>query len=106
MRHEIGEGFFDDLLASAKDKIKAHIEKNAAAHHAHIKTHMIQTAKRLAGAKNKKGELQKIKKEMKEKGLAKVAELHEKVKTAGAKHLEALKKKALAVRRCRRGFLG
>ena len=90
MRHEIGEGFFDDMIADTKKKITEHIKKNAAAHHKHIKTHMKATAVRLAGAKDKKAELQKIKKEMKEKGLAKVAELHEKVKTAGAKHLEAL----------------
>lgn len=92
---QIGAGFFNDHIEKAKKGLHAHATRIAKKHHAHIKTHMAATTRRLWKAKDRKAELNKVKAEMIKKGLAKANEIHEAGKAAAAVHVERLKKHAI-----------
>ena len=61
---QIGAGFFNDHIESAKKSLHAHAHRLAKKHHAHIKTHMKKTTRRLFQAKDRKAELHKVGREI------------------------------------------
>ncbi len=94
-KHEIGEGFFDDLLKEAKDAVHKHAELTKTKHMADLKKHLKSGASRIYAAKNKKGEAAKIKKELVAKAKERAHAIAEAGKARAHAHVEKLKQKAL-----------
>ena len=95
-KHQIGEGFFDDLVAKAKTGIHAHVDALAKKHGAHVKAHVGKAATQLFKAKGKKAELTRIKNALVKEGVAKAHALTEVAQKKGHAHVEKLKKAAVA----------
>ena len=95
LKHEIGEGFFDDLLSQAREAVHKHAENTKKKHMADLKKHLKAGASRIYAAKNKKGEAAKIKKEIVAKAKERAHVIAEAGKAKAHAHVEQLKKKAI-----------
>ena len=94
--HEIGEGFFDDLMSQAQDAIHKHSDQQRAKHLSDLKGHMRTGASRLFAAKDKRAELNSMKNELVQHGVGKAQEVAEYYKEKAHKHVERFKHKAVS----------
>ena len=94
-RHEIGEGFFDDLLTQARAAVHKHAEITKVKHMAALKKHLKTGVTQLHAA-DSKADMQKIKTDLVAKGKAQLHEIAEEGKAKAQEHVERIKKKAVA----------